>query len=172
MLDGTEMRNIDPHDINSFISLIPQDIVLFSGNLRDNIAVGYENIGDKKLLEIASLVGLDGIISKHKKGLDMVIGERGDGLSGGEKKSVTIARALASDTKILLADEPTDSIDSQTENNIIKNLKDTIKDKTFIVVTHKPSVLQLVDRIIIMKNGRIVKDGPKNEVLKSLRGKK
>jgi len=172
MLDDTEMRNIDPHDIHSFISLIPQDIVLFSGNLRDNISVGYESIPDKKLLEIASLVGLDGIISRHKKGLDMIIGERGDGLSGGEKKSVTIARALASDTKILLADEPTDSIDSQTENRIIKNLKDTIKDKTFIAVTHKPSVLQLVDRIIIMRHGRIVKDGPKNEVLKSLKGNK
>ncbi|SHO80567.1 ABC transporter, transmembrane region:ABC transporter:Peptidase C39, bacteriocin processing [hydrothermal vent metagenome] len=172
MLDGTEMRNLDPHDINSFISLIPQDIVLFSGNLRDNISVGYQHLDDKKLLEITTLVGLDGIISKHKKGLDMIIGERGDGLSGGEKKSVTIARALASDTKILLADEPTDSIDSQTENRIIKNLKETIKDKTFIVVTHKPSVLRLVDRIIIMKNGRIVQDGPKNEVLKSIRGKK
>jgi ATP-binding cassette subfamily C protein LapB len=172
MIDNIEIRNIDSHDIHSFISLIPQDIVLFSGNLRDNIAVGHNTIDDKKLLEIASLVGLDTIISKHKKGLDMIIGERGDGLSGGEKKSVTIARALANDTKILLADEPTDSIDSQTENRIIKNLKDMIKDKTFIVVTHKPSVLELVDRIIIMSHGKIVKDGAKDEILKSLKGQK
>ena len=104
-------------------------------------------------------------------GLDMPIGERGDGLSGGEKKCVTIARALASNSKILLADEPTDSIDVQTEKAIIHNLKDIIKEKTFIVVIHKPSILKLVDRIIIMSNGKIIKDGPRDEVLKSLQTK-
>lgn len=171
MIDNMEIRNINPHDIHSVISLIPQDIILFSGNLKDNISVGYDNIDNKKLLEIASLVGLENIIKKHKMGLDMPIGERGDGLSGGEKKCVTIARALASNSKILLADEPTDSIDAQTERSIINNLQDIIKDKTFIVVTHKPSILKLVDRIIIMSNGKIVQDGPKNEVLESLQPK-
>jgi len=171
MIDNMEIRNINPHDIHSVISLIPQDIILFSGTLKDNISVGYDNIDNKKLLEIASLVGLENIIKKHKMGLDMPIGERGDGLSGGEKKCVTIARALASNSKILLADEPTDSIDVQTEKAIIHNLKDIIKEKTFIVVTHKPSILKLVDRIIIMSNGKIIKDGPRDEVLKSLQTK-
>jgi len=171
LLNSIEYRKIDTHDISGTISLIPQDVMLFHGTLRDNIAVGHHTILDKKILKVLSIVGLSNLVRRHKKGLDMEIGERGDGLSGGEKKSLTIARGLASDTQVLLADEPTDSIDTQTEKHIIDHMKHSIKDKTFIVVTHKPSILRLVDRILVVDAGKIVLDGPKEEVLAQIMGR-
>ena len=170
LLNNIEYRKIDTYDISGTISLIPQDVMLFHGTLRDNIAVGHHSILDKKILQVLAIVGLSNLVRRHKKGLDMEIGERGDGLSGGEKKSVTIARGLASDTQVLLADEPTDSIDTQTEKHIIDHMKHSIKDKTFIVVTHKPSILKLVDRILVVDAGRIILDGPKDKVLAQIMG--
>ncbi|SFV71327.1 ABC transporter, transmembrane region:ABC transporter:Peptidase C39, bacteriocin processing [hydrothermal vent metagenome] len=170
LLNNIEYRKIDTHDISSIISLIPQDVMLFQGTLRDNISVGHHTVLDNKILEVLSIVGLSNIVRRHKKGLDMEIGERGDGLSGGEKKSLTIARGLASDTEVLLADEPTDSIDTQTEKYIIDNTKAFIENKTFIVITHKPSILTLVDRILVIDKGKIILDGPKAEVLAKITG--
>lgn len=172
LLNGVDIRKINPHDVRSIVSLIPQDVMLFLGNMRDNIALGYNAISDQEILKILDIVGISSLVKRHKKGLDMEIGERGDGLSGGEKKSVTIARALASDAPILLADEPTDSIDTQTERHIIDHIQKSIKDKTFVVVTHKPSILKLVDRVLVVDNGKIVMDGPKNEVLAKIMGSK
>jgi ATP-binding cassette subfamily C protein LapB len=170
LFNNIEYRKIDTHDISGAISLIPQDVMLFHGTLRDNIAVGHHTIRDNKILKVLSIVGLSNLVRRHKKGLDMEIGERGDGLSGGEKKSLTIARGLASDTQVLLADEPTDSIDTQTEKYIIDHMKHFIRNKTFIVVTHKPSILKLVDRILVVDDGKIVLDGPKDEVLAQITG--
>jgi ATP-binding cassette subfamily C protein LapB len=172
LFNDIEYRKIDTHDIAGVISLIPQDVMLFQGTLRDNIAVGHHTILDHTILDVLSVVGLSNLVRRHKKGLDMEIGERGDGLSGGEKKSLTIARGLASDTAVLLADEPTDSIDTQTEKYIIEKMAGFIKNKTLVVVTHKPSILKLVDRILVVDAGRIILDGPKDEVLRKITGGK
>ena len=169
MLGDIEFRNIDSNDLREKITLIPQDVMIFDGSLRDNIAIGQNNISDNRLFEILNIVGLSNFVKRHKEGLDMKIGERGDGLSGGEKKSLTIARGLASDSPILLADELTDSIDSQSEKYIVDNISSSIKDKTFIVVTHKPAILRLVDRILVMEDGKIVMDGARDKVLAELR---
>ena len=121
-------------------------------------------MSDEEILRVSKIAGLDEFLGKHEAGYDLFVGERGDGLSGGERQSITLARALISDPGIIILDEPTNSMDRQTEKAFINRLHNIVGDKTLIVVTHKTSLLQLVDRVIIMENGQIIVDGPKDEV--------
>ena len=107
---------------------------------------------------------MDEFLGKHEAGYDLLVGERGDGLSGGERQSVTLARALISDPNIIILDEPTNSMDRQTEKSFINKLQNIVQEKTLVVVTHKTSLLQLVDRVIIIEDGKVIVDGPKEEV--------
>ena len=118
------------------------------------------------------MAGLDEFLGKHESGFDLMVGERGEGLSGGERQSVTLARALLSDPNILMLDEPTNLMDRQTEQAFIKKLGDIVDDKTLVVVTHKTSLLKLVDRVIIVENGEIIADGPKEQVFANSNGAK
>ncbi len=125
--------------------------------------MGEQYATDEEVLRASKIAGLDEFLGKHEAGYDLTVGERGEGLSGGERQSVTLARALISDPNILMLDEPTNSMDRQTEKAFIKKLQDIVHDKTLIVVTHKTSLLSLVDRVIVVENGEIVADGPKEE---------
>jgi len=164
LLDDTDTRQLDPIDLRRAVGVVPQEPFLFMGTIKDNITVGEQYATDEEIIRVAKIAGVDEFIGKHEAGFDLMVGERGEGLSGGEKQSVTLARALISDPNILMLDEPTNSMDRQTEKAFIKKLDTIIEDKTLIVVTHKTSLLSLVDRVIIVENGEIVADGPKEEI--------
>lgn len=164
LIDGLDTRQIDPVDLRHAMGSVPQEPFLFMGTVKDNLTIGEQYVSDEEILRVSKIAGLDEFLGKHEAGYDLLVGERGDGLSGGERQSITLARALISDPSIILLDEPTNSMDRQTEKAFINRLQNIVADKTLIVVTHKTSLLQLVDRVIIMENGNIIVDGPKDEV--------
>jgi ATP-binding cassette subfamily C protein LapB len=172
LIDQTDIRQIDPVDLRRAIGYVPQEPFLFMGSIRDNITIGDPYASDEELLEASKIAGVHDILAKHESGYDLIVGERGDGLSGGERQAVTLARAILSKPSILLLDEPTNSMDELTESKFKNNLKNIIEDKTLIVVTHKPSILSLVDRIIVVEDGKIVADGPKSTIISKLQSPK
>lgn len=169
MYDGSDVRQIDPVDLRRSIGYVPQEPFLFLGSIKDNITIGDNFASDEDLIEASKIAGLHNFLGKHEAGFDLLVGERGDGLSGGERQSITLARALISKPNLLMLDEPTNSMDSQTEQSFISNMEKVIQDKTVIIMTHKMSILQLVDRVIVLHDGQIIADGPKAEVLNSLK---
>lgn len=169
LIDDTDVRQIDVVDLRKAIGYVPQEPFLFLGTIKDNITVGENFASDEDLIEVAKIAGLMDFLGKREKGFDLVVGERGDGLSGGERQAITLARALISKPNILMLDEPTNSMDLQTEQRFIQNMQDVVKDKTLIIMTHKMSILKLVDRVVILHDGKIVADGPKDVILNSLK---
>lgn len=170
--DGLDVTQIDPADWRKHVGFVSQDSRLFYGSLRENIMIGTPDATSKEFLRVLKLTGLDQIAAKHPMGINLPIGEMGDGLSGGQRQLVSLARSLIARPAMLLLDEPTSSMDMQTENKFIEHLKNATDDQTLVVVTHRPSLLSLVDRIIVIDDGKVVADGPKDHVLASLAGKK
>jgi len=170
LIDGTDIRQIDPVDLRRAIGCVPQEPFLFMGTVKDNITIGEQYASDEEILKASKIAGVHDFLGKHDAGYDLIVGERGEGLSGGERQAITLARALLTEPQIMILDEPTNSMDGQTEEAFKRRMKDIVKDKTVILVTHRPSVLSLVDRLIVMDDGRIIADGPKDEVLKALSG--
>lgn len=164
LVDGLDTRQIDPVDLRHAIGIVPQEPFLFMGTIKDNLTIGEQYVSDEEILRVSKVAGLDDFLGKHEAGYDLMVGERGEGLSGGERQSVTLARALISDPNIILLDEPTNSMDRQTEKQFIDRLEDIVQDKTLILVTHKTSLLRLVDRVVIMDNGKVIVDGPKEKI--------
>ena len=169
LLDGIDSRQIDPAELRRNVGYVPQDVTLFYGTLRDNIVMAAPMADDETILRAVNASGLNRFIDSHPRGLAMQVGERGESLSGGQRQSVAIARAVINDAPILLLDEPTGSMDHSTEEDTKEKLSNIAKGKTMIVVTHRTSLLELVDRIIIMDSGKIVADGPKDQVISALR---
>ena len=171
LLDGVDIRQIDPLQLRRHIGYVPQDVSLFSGTLRDNIVAGggSDRINDEELLKALDIAGLQSLVNSHPRGVDLQVGERGQALSGGQKQSVAIARALVHDPAILLLDEPTSSMDNASEEAFKANLSKVAQGKTMLVVTHRTSLLSLVDRIIVMDAGKVVADGPRDTVVEALR---
>ena len=170
LIDGIDINQLDPSDIRENISYVPQDIHLFRGTIKQNILASHRFINDEQLLVCSKTSGTDEFVKLHPQGYDMPIGERGVGLSGGQRQSVGIARALINDSKIWLFDEPTNAMDQTSENLVLKNLKDNEDDKTLLLVTQKMSLLALVDRVIVMNNSQKVLDGTKEYVINALGG--
>jgi len=171
LLDGIDINQIDPIDLRKNISYVSQDISLFKGSAKENIVYRSSRVGDEQMLRASMISGADEFIKRHPLGYEMPIGERGMGLSGGQRQSIGIARAILFESPIVLMDEPTNAMDQLSEARLIANLKSYIEDKTAIFVTQKNTLLELVDRIIVMHEGQIYLDGPKNEVLSKLAGK-
>ncbi len=172
LIDKTDIRQIDPVDLRRAIGCVPQEPFLFMGTIKDNITIGEQYASDEEILKASKVAGVHDFLGKHEAGYDLIVGERGEGLSGGERQSITLARALLTTPNIMILDEPTNSMDGLTEEIFKRRMKEIVKDKTLIMVTHKPSVLSLVDRLIVMDDGKIVADGPKEEVLQALTAKK
>ena len=167
-LDGIDLRQIDPADVRSHMGSVEQHTTLFFGSLRENITIAAPHVEDSQIIEAAEIGMLTDMVNQHPRGFDMTIGERGESLSGGQRQGVAIARAVLMSPSILLFDEPTSAMDFTTETLFIKKMKSYTEGKTLIVTTHRMSLLDLVDRLIVMDQGKIVADGPKAEVLKAI----
>ena len=169
LLDGTDIRQIDPVDLRRNVGYAPQDVTLFFGSIRENIALGKPFADDAAILKAAEIAGVSSFVNRHPSGFDMPVGERGEGLSGGQRQSVTVARALLLDPPVLVLDEPTNAMDNSTEEQFKQRFADTLGDKTLLLVTHKASLLSLVDRIIVLDQSRVVADGPREQILTALK---
>lgn len=169
LVDGIDLRQLDPAELRRNIGYVPQDVTLFYGALRDNIVIGMPEAGDDKVLRAARIAGIADFVDAHPHGYGMLVGERGESLSGGQRQGVAIARALVADPPILLLDEPSASMDHASEEALKQQLRAHGAGKTLIVITHRTSLLDLVDRIIVIDAGRIVADGPKAQVVDALR---
>lgn len=169
LIDGVDMRQLDVTQLRRNIGYVPQDVSLFQGSLKHNIVLTSYNEDAERLLKVTSLTGLGAMISQHPEGIGMQVGERGQHLSGGQRQSVAIARALLNDPPVLILDEPTASLDHASEDQIKRNLEELARGKTLMLITHRSSLLALVDRLIVIDQGKIVADGPKETVMEALR---
>ena len=161
LMDGADIRQIDPSDLRRNIGAMLQDVWLFSGSLRDNIAIGSAYPTDAAVLAAAQVAGVDSFVARHPQGYDLMLAERGEGLSGGQRQSIALARAVIDNPPILLLDEPTSAMDVQTETDVVARLKAALGGSTLVLITHRPSLLELVDRVIVIEQGAVVLDGPK-----------
>ena len=168
-VDGVDIRQLDPHEYRGSVGYVPQEVTLFTGTLRDNISLGRPFITDAQLVRAVERAGIADWVNRHPLGFDMPISERGDSVSGGQKKCIAVARALVTEPNILILDEPTGGTDQTTERTIIESLSEFMKGRTLIVVTHRNSLLALVDRIIVVDRGKIVADGARDAVVNALR---
>ncbi|WP_169779688.1 type I secretion system permease/ATPase [Campylobacter curvus] len=171
LIDGIDINQIDPADLRRNIGYVPQDVVLFKGTVRENIVQKAPYVDDMQIIKAAKISGVDEYVNAHPLGFDMPVFERGDGISGGQRQSIAVARAFLLNSPIILLDEPTNSLDSTVESKLKANLKINMKNKTMLLITHRTSMLDLVDRLIVMDNGKILLDGPRDEVLARLSGK-
>lgn len=171
-IDGVDLQQIDPADLRRNIGYIPQDVMLFFGSVKDNIVLGAPYVDDAMVLRAAEIAGVTEFVNRHPQGFDMQIGERGEGLSGGQRQSVANARALLLNPPIYILDEPSNSLDNRSEENFKKRLAAQLGNHTLLLVTHRASLLALVDRLIVMDNGQIIADGPKEQVMQALSGGK
>ena len=169
LVDGIDLRQLDPAELRRQIGYVQQDVMLFYGSLRDNIILGAPLADDAAIVKAAEIGGILSLVNQHPKGFDMLVGERGESLSGGQRQGVAIARAVINDPPILLLDEPTSSMDFSSEDDIKRRLGEYAQGKTVILISHRTSLLDLADRIIVMDGGRIMADGPKDQVVTALR---
>ena len=171
LIDDVDIAQIDPARLRKYIGYVSQDIALFRGTVKDNIVCRAPNISDEKLIEAAHLSGVEEFVKRHPAGYNMPIGERGQGLSGGQRQSIGIARALVSSAPIMLFDEPTNALDQLSEMQLMDHLKEILKGRTVLLVTQKLSLLSLTERVIVMHEGRVHMDGKRDDVLRALQGK-
>jgi len=168
-VDGTDIRQIDPSELRRFVGCVPPDVPLFRGSVRDNIVLGCDFASDADILRAAELSGLTEMVKNHPQGFDMPVGEQGRLLSGGQRQVVAMARALLLDPRILILDEPTSSMDARTEASLRSRLSQIIAGKTLVLITHRASLLSMVNRIIVLDKGIVRADGPKVAILEAMR---
>ncbi|WP_424830051.1 type I secretion system permease/ATPase [Ruegeria sp.] len=162
MMDGLDIRQIDPGDLRRNIGSVLQEVWLFSGTIRDNINAGTIRPRDDDLIRAGRIAGVENFIARNPCGYDMPLAERGEGLSGGQRQAITLARALIGQPPVLLLDEPTSAMDVKNEAEVIARLKEATQDTTMVIVTHRTSLLELVDRVIVIEDGQVGVDGPKS----------
>ena len=168
LIDGIDLRQLDPAEYRKQVGYMPQDLTLFHGTLRDNIVIAHPYASDSDVLKAAEQANLLEFVNRHPQGFDMTISERGDSLSGGQRRCVALARAVLGEPPVVLMDEPTGSMDHSTEVAVKSSLAAFIAGRTWIVVTHRNSLLEMVDRIIVIDNGKIVADGSRQSVITAL----
>ncbi len=171
-VDGISINQIRPYRLRKNIGYVPQNVQLFFGSVKDNIKIGVEHVDDARVQMVAELAGVTDFTNKHPQGLDMQVGELGQALSGGQRQLVALARALILFPKVLIMDEPSSAMDLTTEKILKDRLREIMKDKTVIIATHKPSLLDLVDTLMVVEAGQMVAYGPKDEVTAKLNGSK
>lgn len=168
LLDGIDMRQLDPADVRRNLANVSQDVTLFYGSLRDNITFGIPHAQDEAIVAAADIAGLSEFVHRHPQGFDLPVGERGELLSGGQRQSVGIARAVLHNAPILLLDEPTSAMDFSTEAQVTQRIQAFTAGKTVVLVTHRTSMLAFVDRVIVIDQGKVVADGPRERIMQAL----
>jgi len=169
LLDGIDVRQYHPAEVRKAVAVAGQAADLFSGTVKENLLIGRPDATDEEILEVSRLTGVDSFVSRHPRGFDMPVGERGSQLSGGQKQALTIARLLLARPRVIYLDEPSGAMDLASERQLIENLKKSFAaDVTVIISTHRYSMLELVDRLIVIDQGRVVADGPKQQVIEAL----
>jgi ATP-binding cassette, subfamily C, bacterial LapB len=169
LIDGIDARQIDPAELRRAVGYVQQDTHLFYGSMRENITMTSPHADDPDVLAAAHAGGIDEFINANPKGFDLLVGERGETLSGGQRQGVGIARALIAKPNILLLDEPTSAMDHSSEDNVKKRLIAAAAGKTIVLITHRSTMFDLANRIIVIDTGRIVADGPRDQVIEALR---
>lgn len=164
LIDGVDIRQINKSDLRRNIGFMLQETWLFSGSLRENIQMGFMEYDDEHILEIARISGVDDFASRHPEGYDLTVKERGEGLSGGQRQSINFARSLLHSPNVLVLDEPTSSMDTATEKAILERLKEWLSDRTLIAITHRNSILGLVDRVLVMDQGKVLSDTTPDQI--------
>ncbi|MEG0114349.1 MAG: type I secretion system permease/ATPase [Comamonas sp.] len=169
LVDGVDVRQIDPGDLRRSIGHVPQDPMLFFGSLKHNLLIGAPFAAEADMLQAATVAGVNEFADQHPDGYDMAIGERGESLSGGQRQSIAVARALIHNPSVLLLDEPSSNLDNQSEAMLKRRLLEAGQGKTMLLVTHRTALLDLVERLIVVDGGKIVADGPKEQVVQALK---
>jgi ATP-binding cassette, subfamily C, bacterial LapB len=168
-LDGVDLRQLDPADIRRNLGYVEQDSLLFYGTLRENITIRAPYVDDSTVIAAAEMAGMSEFVNRHPDGFDMMVGERGESLSGGQRQGIAIARAVLLDPPVMLLDEPTSSMDFTSEMQIKERIRNYAQHKTMVIVTHRSTLIDLADRIIVMDDGKIVADGPRDKVVAALK---
>jgi ATP-binding cassette subfamily C protein LapB len=168
LFDDTECQQIDPADLRRNIAYIAQDVVLFNGSVRDNITISVPHASDEEILSAAKAAGVHNFIANHPLGYDAPVGERGEALSGGQRQCVALARAMLLKPNIYICDEPTNAMDVQAEMAFTKHIQEQTEDKTLILITHRQHLLPLVDRLILIDQGRVILDGARDDIMQKI----
>ena len=165
-LDDADVSHVHPDDLRKHVGIVMQSPLLFSGSLKQNLLLGHPEASDEMILSASKISGIDGLAANLPNGFETVLHERGAQLSGGQRQAVCIARALMGNPTILVMDEPSSAMDSGTERELVERLKTFVKNRTLILITHRGSLLDLVDRVIVIEGGKMVADGAKHQILK------
>ena len=166
-IDQSDITHLHPDDIRNHIGVVMQVPMLFSGTLKENLLMGNPNATDKEMIAAAKISNVDEIASNLPDGYETLISEGGKQLSGGQRQAICIARAFVGDPKIIIMDEPSSSMDSGSEKQLLEALKEKLVNKTLILITHRGTLLSLVSRVVVFDQGRILADGPKEKVLQA-----
>jgi ATP-binding cassette subfamily C protein LapB len=169
LVDGLDSRQYHPHQLREAFRFVSQDADVFSGTVRDNLMLGAAQADDGQLIDAVVRSGADIFLSRDAAGFDLPVGERGGRLSGGQRSLLVLARALVTPSKMLFLDEPTGSMDTQTELYFIEHLKTALgPDQALLVATHRHNMLSILNRLIVIDGGKIIADGPRDEILRHL----
>lgn len=167
-IDGIDHNQIDPAELRHQMCYFPQNLHLFRGTLRENLLMANPDANDAEIIQAVEVSGAYRLVRRHPLGLDLPVGERGELLSGGQRQAIGLARAIMREGRVAIFDDPTSEMDATSEAWVKERLGKWLKDRTFILITHRPSMLELVDRLIVVEDARIVADGPKEKVLAAL----
>jgi ATP-binding cassette subfamily C protein LapB len=168
MIDGTDLRQLAPADLRAQVGAAMQESVLLTGSVRENIVLDRKQVDDAELIRAAEISGTHQFMGQIANGYDLRLADRGEGLSGGQRQSIAIARALAGRPPIVVMDEPSSAMDAQTETGLIQRLQSELQGRTLVLITHRPPLLQLVQRIILLDKGKVVADGAREAVLQKI----
>jgi ATP-binding cassette, subfamily C, bacterial LapB len=168
LIDATDSRQIHPVDLRRNIGAVLQDVSLLSGTIKENISLRDPDASDDEILRVSHLTGVHDFVGQIPNGYDVRLADRGEGLSGGQRQSIALARAMLKSPAIILLDEPTSAMDTYTENALLARLEGELKDRTVVLVTHRASLLKLVDKVIVLERGKIIAQGPRDEAVRAL----
>ena len=169
LIDATDMAHVSPHSLRRQMGVVPQDAQLFTGTVRENILIGNPGLDLERVVAVSKLVGAHDFIQRLPKGYDTPLGERGGGLSAGQRQLLCIARALIRNPPVLIFDEPTSALDATSEAWLLRHLQRLAENRTTIIITHRPGPLAIADKVIILVSGEIRQIGTPDQLRRAPR---